>query len=195
MKKSKKILVAILATCVCLVMLINTAFAYAREVVITQIKQENTNWCWVASALMLSSPFVDITDYPQKRVVKYIKGSETNNKYGTVWQTAQAVNYVMCSSKAMTNYPFTFTFGQMETSILNMRPLSALVQRDGSGHFYVVNGTSVNPDGSNRLSIVDPLDGERISVTYLDFHYGHVENGWGDSRIHTGDVIFEDWEG
>jgi len=128
----------------------------------------------------------------QTEIVTYIKGSPTNNTYGSVWETANAVDYVTGGQyNAITSYPFPFTFDKLKTSLGRTRPVISLVNENGSGHYYVVSGYN---NATESLFVINPGDAVRYTVNYYDFHYGDTTDGWRDSRPRVGDVVFRDWE-
>ena len=166
------------------------AYVSSLRLGVTPVSQEKTNWCWAASALMIGNN-LSYSNYSQSDIVKYIKGSADVNKYGSVLELANAIEYVTDNKyNALSRYPFTLTFEQFQHTISNWKPVASLVQGNGTGHFYVVYGYNAD---TNSLYIIDPSGGKKLTVDYYDFHYGDLENGWKDSRTHTGDVVIKGW--
>lgn len=184
----RRIMIAVMVVLVVMCNLNITAFAAFEELNVPQYTQENTNWCWVAAAQMAGKYKYSASTRTQTQIVEYITGSSTMNDPGTIWQTANATEYVTNNTYNLSAALLsTWSWEKIKTSIDNGYPVIALVRSNGSGHYYVIRGYDPT---TNKIAVNDPADGTRYTCAWEEF----CEGTWNhESRAYHSTVYFSDY--
>lgn len=143
---------------------------------ISFVKQEKTNWCWAATALMTGKCVYPSAVANQTQIVGYVKGSPVNEP-ATVDETANGTWYVTNEQIGFSGMRSSLSFSKIKDYINKSRPIQPLVNDGNSGHYYVIYGYNETSSG-NYLYIVDPWDGYGKYVLYSNF----LNGTWNDSR-------------
>ncbi len=165
-----------------------TSYASMTELVVPEIMQSKDQWCWAAAAEMAGKYKYSSSSRTQDDIVAYIKGSSSINKPGSIFETADSIEYVTYDNYDVTSTWFSsWSFSKVKTSIDNGYPVVPLVNDGNSGHFYVIRGYD---DSTDEIALNDPWDGSRKVVKWNDFDSGD----WSDSRPHKHTVYFSDYD-
>ena len=155
------------------------------ELVVPRIQQVKSNWCWAAAAEMAGKYKYSSSTRTQSNIVAYIKGSSTNNDTGSIFETANATEYVTYNNYGLSATWFIrWDFSKVKTSIDNGYPVIPLVNDGNSGHYYVIRGYDSQ---TGEIAVNDPWDGSRKVVTWSNFDSGN----WSESRPHKYTVYFD----
>ena len=188
MKRFGRIAAVIMCTCALLWFSVDSkAMVLLNVQSATQLK---SNWCWAACALMAGRYKVPSTMVNQNSIVQYIKGSSTNNDPGSIYETESATEYVTNNTYTLSSTVifFPLSFAQIKTSISNLYPVIALVRGSGTGHYYVIRGYD-EAYSTQEVYLIDPRDGEHITVSWSDFTSGN----WADPRPYKFAVYFNNY--
>jgi len=165
------------------------ANAAMTELVVPKIQQAKSQWCWAAAAEMAGKYKYSSSTRTQWDVVEAIKGDDTINEPGDIYETANATEFVTYDNYGVsaTIIFFPWNFSKVKKSIDNGYPVIPLVNNGTTGHYYVIRG--YDPD-TEEIAVNDPWDGERKIVSWSNFDSGN----WSDSRPHKYTVYFDDYD-
>ena len=167
----------------------STLFAHAITALhVNYIKQEKTQWCWVATSQMTGKYVYPSATATQTQIVIHVKGSDVNEP-ATVLETINATEFVTNDTRSSGGIYYPLSFSGVKQYINAGRPIQPLVHKtysDGrqSGHYYVIYGYNEASAG-DYLYIVDPWDGYGKYVSYNDF----LNGTWSDDRPWISAVI------
>ena len=150
--------------------------ALAVELNVPLYGQEKSNWCWVASSQMVAG-YKGYRSKTQTQICTYVKGGAVNDS-GSIAEVADAIFYASNGNLHIsTATAAQFPLANIKSAIDKSNPVTALVNKSGSGHYYVIRGYN-----GSTLLLNDPLplnSGKRVSCTYTAFCNG----SWsGDNR-------------
>ncbi|MCU6761259.1 Uncharacterised protein [uncultured Roseburia sp.] len=148
---------------------LSSSSGYTKQLGVTRQKQEDTKWCWAASASMIGK-YISSPGKTQTAIVKYVKGSKVNEG-ATTSETKKAVQYAVGSNHKVKTYnivPMT-TFIKYIYSMKH--PIAMELDWDsGNGHVVVIAGVK---SSNNLLYVIDPWK----SVTNRWLNYNSMCNG------------------
>ncbi|MYW00905.1 papain-like cysteine protease family protein [Streptomyces sp. SID3343] len=150
---------------------------------ITMLKQEKTQWCWVASGLTISKYQgygTTQTDFCN-RSARRNSGLSCNNQPATLGDMANAWSD-LGMSKTGTGLNSAASFAQVGTDVKAARPIGARIGwTSGGGHMNVVYGYDT---ANTTIAVGDPWPD---TTTYTWWNYNdYVSNSsfkWTHSRI------------
>ena len=143
---------------------------------IAYIKQQRSNWCWVATALMTGKYRYPSSTVHQAQIVTHVKGSVVNQP-ATITEVKDATEYVTNDTITFYKSYSYMTFADIQTRINGGKPIQPLVNDTYSGHYYVIYGYNSSSSG-NYLYLVDPWDATGKYVSFSSFKNGT----WTDDR-------------
>ena len=149
---------------------------------VSLIQQEQSNWCWAASALMVGKYAYPSTTVTQSQIVYHVKGT-VDNLPADLYESADAAMFVTNYNTGYTVHSSYFSFSTTKNYIDSGVPIMARVYRstpaqDSLGHFYVIYGYHESSTGQ-YLYIINPGDGYGYYVSYSDFLNGE----WSENRL------------
>ncbi|MCE3200676.1 papain-like cysteine protease family protein [Paenibacillus sonchi] len=151
-KSSFTFILAITAT----LMVSSSVSAYVSYITLSVpvVKQEQTNWCWVASSVGV----IDFLGTPptQNDFVNYVKGGVVNQA-GTVADVKQGLQHWNVSSTTGSSLSFQTVANQTSN---NQPIISGIIWKSGGGHMYTIRGYYEDTNSSKQdLYYIDPWPG------------------------------------
>lgn len=125
----------------------------ANAVYVYRYQQEQTNWCWAASAQMMGHTMG--RDVTQSAIVDYVLGTIANVTSGDIENEKKAVNYATLRNTTLRRSALSFaaTKSELDTG----EPIYIqLAWNVGGAHAVVVSGYNTS---AGTLTIVDPAKG------------------------------------
>ena len=165
-----------------------SAAAAIKELDVPIYAQEKSKWCWAAAARMAGKYKYPNSTRNQGQIVAYIKGNSGVNEEASIFETVKATEYVTNNTiELSTTLLFNWSWSDIKVSIDNNYPAIALVNKDGSGHYYVIRGYD---SVTKEIVVNDPWLGRRYVVSWEEFKNG----GWNDeTRPYKYTVYFESY--
>lgn len=162
---------------------LNTFAAY-EELNVSVLEQQDTNWCWAASALMAGEYAYSACDKSQADLVKHVKGSVVN-KTGSIWDVENAAEYATNDTLGLSALLGRWSLSKIRGAIDKDYPVIIRIETNiSSGHFLVVRGYNTSND---NLVINDPWTQTREIGSYSDL----VAGKWAhDTRKYANTVYF-----
>lgn len=176
MRKSKKLLSV--ATLTLLLALNLTIVCNAGTLIMTNVKQEKSNWCWAACSQMVGT--WKWGNKTQSDIVRYTYGSSLPNYTASSSQTAFAATYAS-NNNATWTVGSTLFLSEVTTQInsRNNPVIAGCLYNSGSGgHMLVVRGVS-----NNSLLISDPGKGSSEWVNYNTFANSYGGRYWNETVL------------
>lgn len=138
------------------------------ELGVLRQQQEQSRWCWAASAVMIGKYKTNST-VSQVQAVKYVKGSPINEG-GTDAEVIEAIRFVSNNTKnAIRTNPLTLT--NLINKIDIGRPFGIHIAWDnGGGHMIVGAGYNVE---TKSIYAIDPWE----STANRYYNYANLVNG------------------
>lgn len=161
------------------------AFADYTELNISPVKQEKSNWCWVAAGQMAGSYINPSVHKSQSEICSYIKGN-TNDSTGSYLEAASAMAYAAGNSRRAGGSLVRWNWSRVIESINKGYPLVLLASDNLiDGHFYLMRGYEPL---KQYAALNDPATGNRQVCNWSDFNAGR----WAyDSRRYAATCYFE----
>ncbi|MFI1889005.1 papain-like cysteine protease family protein [Streptomyces jumonjinensis] len=150
---------------------------------INMLKQEKSQWCWVASGLTIAQYHgygTTQTDFCN-RAARYSGGPSCNNQPARLEDMANAW-WDLGMSRPGTGLNSAASFNQVSTDVKAYRPIGARIGwTSGGGHMNVVYGYDTS---NNTIAVADPWPN---TATYTWWNYNDYVNNssfkWTHSRI------------
>lgn len=125
----------------------------ARAFKVTRHEQENTNWCWAASAQMMGEAVGRYVT--QSAIVDYVKGTVANVPAADIFDEGRAVDYATLRYSTIHRTPLTFAAAMSELGA--EEPIFVRIEwRPRNGHAVVASGYNLSV---GTITIVDPAEG------------------------------------
>lgn len=136
---------------------------------INRQEQQNTNWCWAASSVMVGR--YDTTSIlTQSQIVQAVKGAIINTG-GSGAEEARAIRIASGNVKTATSIERVISFNQVVSNIDNRHPFIIRMEWNSGGrHAVVCGGYSLS---SNAMRVIDPAPG----VTSREYNYNSMIRG------------------
>lgn len=185
MYKRKRFLLIVLV-CIMMVNSTVTVSAAMKELEVTAYRQEKQYWCWAAAARMAGKYKYPASTVVQGQIVAHVKGSSLIDEPANIFETVNAAEYVTNDTIELSSTDFVkWDWDHVVLSIDNNYPMIALVNKNGSGHYYVICG--YNPT-TERIMVIDPSDAKRYTCSWEEFNDGTWSH---DSRPHKYTIYFD----
>ena len=171
--------------------------------------QEQTQWCWVACAKMLSERYIDVP-VSQATIATYVKlGIDTDeptegqvalsNRTATLSETETAVEYILQGDVCYSSYGFIYREDILQELLDGSNPIIILRVRyeDGkalSGHYTVIVDYKYDEIRDTYMyTIYDPNHKWKIQNSYIKICTGKNEysNEIADDFVWVGVVVFK----
>lgn len=161
------------------------AFADYTELNISPVKQEKSNWCWVAAGQMAGSYINPSVHRSQSEICSHVKGN-TNDSTGSYLEAASAMAYAAGNSRRAGGSLVRWSWSQVIEAINKGYPVVLLASDNLiDGHFYLMRGYEPL---KKYAALNDPATGNRQVCNWSDFNAGR----WAyDSRRYAATCYFE----
>lgn len=114
------------------------AFADYTELNISPVKQEKSNWCWVAAGQMAGSYINPSVHRSQSEICSHVKGN-TNDSTGSYLEAASAMAYAAGNSRRAGGSLVRWSWSQVIEAINKGYPVVLLASDNLiDGHFYLM---------------------------------------------------------
>lgn len=133
------------------------------QIILTEQKQQKSNWCWAASSAMVGTYKTNSTK-TQSDIVKKIKG-QIIDEGGDAFEIADAVNYASDNTKVADVY-FPFGFNDVTSEIDKNHPFIICINWYNQSYGHAVVGTGYDVE-EKRILVVDP--GVGVDMTTYDY--------------------------
>ncbi|WP_339306260.1 papain-like cysteine protease family protein [Paenibacillus sp. FSL R5-0519] len=153
-----------------LLFLVMVSYAGASALSLPKVKQEKTNWCWVASSIMILK-FYGINNVSQCEFYKTAKkASSCENNTGYNYESQRGMHTYGVSSN---EYSGALDAGTLSQQVVtSSRPVYVNWQwTAGGGHAVVAKWTEYYSN-TNYVSYNDPWDGTSNTMAYNSFKGG-----------------------
>ena len=135
------------------IMTLSTIFiTSANAVYVYRYQQEQTNWCWAASAQMIGHTMG--RNVTQSAIVDYVMGTVANIGSGNIENASKAVNYATLRNTTIRGAALSFAASKAELD--SGEPFYISIgwkDKDGGGHAVVAAGYNTS---ASTLTVVDP---------------------------------------
>lgn len=116
------------------------AFADYTELNISPVKQEKSNWCWVAAGQMAGSYINPSVHRSQSEICSHVKGN-TNDSTGSYLEAASAMAYAAGNSRRAGGSLVRWSWSKVIEAINKGYPVVLLASDNLiDGHFYLMRG-------------------------------------------------------
>lgn len=139
---------------------------------ITRRAQQQSNWCWAATAQMIGSKYCTVKS--QENIVKTIKGAVIN-KGGTDSDVASAIQYA-CDAKYSVKTKGVQTYSTVQSNIAGNKLIGVKMEWNSGGvHAVVLTGYTT----TGGVTLVDPA----VNCGKANYSYNMLVSG---TRIQSG---------
>lgn len=126
---------------------------YYTKLSVPRIRQAKSNWCWVASSLMVGKYINPSSRKTQATIVSHVKGSVVDNP-GTDYEIESAIEYV-CNADAIANYKTLSAYG-CENKLMYYKPLVIHMSWFGGNTGHSITCYGYDRDHNHTFFFHDP---------------------------------------
>lgn len=139
----------------------------AQALYVRRCEQENSSWCWAASAQMMGIAVG--RNVTQSAIVDYVKGTTANVPAADIFDESRAVDYATLRYSTIHRTPIIYAAAKSELDADD--PIFVRIEWDSrNGHAVVASGYNLS---AGTITIVDPAVGCGIKA----FSYSAMVSG------------------